>query len=79
MGTTEPLAPEPTDTAVVTTPSTTPPPAPRTYVVQKGDTLINLARRYYSDPARWKDIWQANRNTVPNPDRIMPGQELVLP
>ena len=50
-----------------------------THLVAKGDTLFALARRYYSDQSRWKDIWEANRSAVPNPDQIRVGQELVIP
>ena len=53
--------------------------AATTHMVAKGDTLFSLARRYYSDQRRWKDIWEANRNTVPDPNVIRVGQELVIP
>ena len=53
--------------------------AATTHMVAKGDTLFGLARRYYSDQRRWKDIWEANRSAVSNPDVICVGQELVIP
>lgn len=59
--------------------ATTPPAVQGRYTVQKGDTLIKIARRFYNNPAKWKDIWQANRDRIANPDRIMPGLEIVLP
>ena len=62
-----------------TTLSPTPTDSGSTHVVVKGDTLFGLARRYYSDERRWKDIWEANRGTVPNPDLIRVGQKLVIP
>lgn len=49
------------------------------YTIRKGDTLIGLARRFYNDQSKWKTIWNANRDKIPNPDRIMPGLEIVLP
>jgi nucleoid-associated protein YgaU len=51
----------------------------RVHRVAKGDTLFSLARTYYSDARRWKDIYEANRSQVSNPDRIFVGQELVIP
>lgn len=51
----------------------------RTYTVQKGDTLYALARRFYSDQARWRDIWEANRNRLSNPDRLPLGTKLIIP
>jgi nucleoid-associated protein YgaU len=59
-----------------------PGPTPRTgqsYTVQKGDTLYSLARRFYSDQAKWKVILEANRAAIPNPDVIRVGQVLTIP
>jgi len=49
------------------------------HVVAKGDTLYGLARKYYNDQRRWKDIYEANRGTLANPDTLKVGQELVIP
>lgn len=46
----------------------------RTYTVQKGDTLLSIARRY---GLTTKQLQAANNIT--NPDRIFPGQKLVIP
>lgn len=51
----------------------------QTYVVQKGDTLYKLARQFYGDQSKWKAIWEANRDRVPNPDRLYVGTELYIP
>lgn len=50
-----------------------------THVVTKGDTLFALARRYYNDQSRWKDIYTANDDRLKNPDLLFVGQELVIP
>ena len=72
--------PEPVATPTVTTPSGTEAvAAERMYTIRKGDTLIGLARRYYQDQRKWKDIWQANRDTISNPNVIKPGLEIRLP
>lgn len=88
VGPTRPI-PEPTPrpTPVTQTPPATTtrtmPPArsavPQTYTIRRGDTLINLARRFYNDESKWKAIWNANRNTIKDPNRIMPGQTITLP
>lgn len=54
-------------------------PVGRTYVVRKGDTLFSLARRFYNDERRWRDIWQANRDKLPDPNKLAVGMTLVLP
>jgi LysM repeat protein len=46
----------------------------RTYVVQKGDTLLSIARRY---GLTTKQLQAANNIT--NPDKIFLGQKLVIP
>ena len=53
------------------------PNAPKTYVVQPGDTLWDIAGRFLRDPWRWRDVWQANPD-VRNPNRIFPGDVLEL-
>jgi nucleoid-associated protein YgaU len=51
----------------------------RTYTVKKGDSLSKIAKREYGDPQQWHRIFEANRDTVNDPDRIFPGQVLRLP
>ena len=50
-----------------------------TYVVKKGDSLSKIAKAVYGDANKWKAIHQANRDTIPNPDLIYPGQVIKLP
>ncbi len=54
-------------------------PAGRTYVVVPGDSLSKIAKREYGDAAAWTRIFEANRDTITNPDLIHPGQTLRLP
>ncbi len=62
------------------TPPASSPPAPgRGYVVVKGDTLSQIAECEYGDASRWREIYQANRATIKNPNLIYPGQKLRLP
>ena len=51
----------------------------RYHTVVKHDTLYGLARTYYGDHRRWKDIYEANRSIIGNPNRILVGQRLVIP
>jgi nucleoid-associated protein YgaU len=47
--------------------------------VQPGESLSKIAKKYYGDAALYKDIFEANRDTVKDPDKIFPGQKLRIP
>lgn len=51
------------------------------YTVKQGDTLEKIAGRpeIYGKKSQWKRIYDANKETVKNPDRIKPGQVLIIP
>ena len=51
--------------------------APRLHVVEKGETLGKIARRYYGNADAWRRILDANPSV--DPKRIRPGQALVVP
>ena len=64
------------------TASTPNPSAPKLgfgYEVQPGDSLSKIAKHVYGDATRWKEIWEANKASIPNPDLIHPGQQLSMP
>ena len=49
------------------------------YTVKAGDTLSSIAQDFYGDPARFRTIFEANRNVLDDPDEIFTGQELRIP
>ena len=49
------------------------------YTVVKGDSLWNIAVRNYSDGYQWTKIWNANKSTIGNPNKIEIGMKLMLP
>ncbi len=60
----------------------TPPVNPKstgTHVVQPGDTLWAIAKKYYGNGAQYPKIFNANRDKIKNPNLIYPGQKLVIP
>jgi len=50
-----------------------------TYTVVSGDTLWAIASKHYGDGSKYMKIFEANTDLLENPDRIQPGQELVIP
>ena len=51
----------------------------RTYTVESGDTLSKIAKEQLGRAGAWREIFEANRDTIENPDRIFPGQVIKLP
>ena len=49
------------------------------YIVVSGDTLSEVARKYYGDANKWTIIFEANRNQIQDPNRIYAGQVLRIP
>lgn len=65
-----------------------PKPKPRTHLVKRGDTLWDLARKYYGNSLEWRKIWNANKPMMVKRDKrnlrmpghwIFPGQRLKIP
>jgi len=50
-----------------------------TYTVEKGDTLSKIAKQHYGDAAKWKALFEANRDVIKNPDLIQIGWVIKLP
>lgn len=51
----------------------------RTYIVQPGDTLGSISRRFYGTTARYMDIYNANREQLSSPNSVTVGQTLRIP
>ena len=51
----------------------------QTYVVQSGDTLFSISRKFYKSSKRWKAILEANKKDIRNPKDLTVGQTLVIP
>jgi nucleoid-associated protein YgaU len=49
------------------------------YVINKGDTLSAIAKRYYGKANDYPKIFEANREVIKNPDLIYPGQKIRIP
>jgi hypothetical protein len=52
---------------------------PALYKVHEGDTLINLAERFYGDAKRWREIYMLNQDRLGRGGNLTVGQMLVMP
>lgn len=49
------------------------------YVVQSGDTLWKIAKKKYGRSSKWRKIYEANKSTMSDPNKLRVGQVIVLP
>lgn len=49
------------------------------YTIEKGDTLSGIAKKHYGDANRWRDLFEANKEVIDDPDKIYPGQTIRIP
>jgi nucleoid-associated protein YgaU len=52
---------------------------PARYTVKTGDTLSRISREVYGTSGRWAEIFEANRDQLPSPNALRPGQVLEIP
>ncbi|MCM2277608.1 MAG: LysM peptidoglycan-binding domain-containing protein [Oligoflexia bacterium] len=48
------------------------------YTVQQGDTLMRIAFETYGDLFKWRQIYDANRDKIQDPNSVPPGTVLML-
>ena len=71
-----PEAPRPTPPLTTVDPA---PPAARYHTVAKGETLSAIAKTYYGTTTKWRMIRDANRDKIPDPNRLKVGVKIVIP
>ncbi len=49
------------------------------YVIEKGDSLSAVAKRFYGDANAYPRIVEANREVIKDADLIFPGQKIRIP
>jgi hypothetical protein len=48
-------------------------------MVQRGDSLSAISLHEYGTAAEWPALWWANRQQIPDPSMIVPGERLIVP
>lgn len=51
----------------------------RIYEVVSGDNLTKIAKKFYGDGNKYKQIFEANKDQLADPDKIKVGQKLKIP
>ncbi|WP_413738757.1 peptidoglycan-binding protein LysM [Sodalis sp. RH21] len=54
-------------------------PASKFYTVVSGDTLSKIAKAQYGNANEYMKIFEANKPMLSQPDKIYPGQTLIIP
>ena len=54
-------------------------PEKQYYTVVSGDYLSKISKRVYGDAMKYNIIFEANKPMLTDPDKIYPGQVLVIP
>ena len=49
------------------------------HVVVMGDSLSSLAKQYLGSAAKWRVIYEANKDKIKDPNKIYIGQNLIIP
>ena len=49
------------------------------YVIQSGDTLSKIAKKYYQNANAYPRIFEANREVIKDANLIYPGQKIRIP
>jgi len=57
-------------------PTAVPEPTEQVYIVQSGDTMTKIAKKFHVALA---DLIAANKDTIPRPDRLQIGDEVTIP
>lgn len=60
-------------------PAMTPQPAHQTYAVKRGESLRDIAQKFYGAEEQYVRIMNANDEMLEDPDDIYPGLELMIP
>ena len=49
------------------------------HIVRKNETLSKISYKYYGSAGKWPKIFDANRKTIKDPNKLIPGTKLIIP
>jgi nucleoid-associated protein YgaU len=54
-------------------------PVMKIHIVEKGQTLSDIAYKYYGSASKWRKIFDANRSLLKDENTLIPGMKLTIP
>jgi nucleoid-associated protein YgaU len=54
-------------------------PVVKIHIVVKGQTLSDIAYKYYGSANKWRKIFDANRSILKDANALIPGMKLTIP
>ncbi len=54
-------------------------PVVKIHIVEKGQTLSDIAYKYYGSANKWQKIFEANRSRLKDANTLIPGMRLTIP
>ncbi len=51
----------------------------RFHIVQEGETLSEISRKYYDSARKWQKILDANREVIEDVNKLKPGTKIIIP
>jgi len=51
----------------------------RFHIIQEGETLSEISRKYYDSARKWQKILDANRDVIEDESKIKPGTKIIIP
>jgi outer membrane protein OmpA-like peptidoglycan-associated protein len=51
----------------------------REYIIKEGDSLARIAQRELGSQNRWQFLYDFNKDKIKNPNKLRPGQKILIP
>jgi len=51
----------------------------RYHIIQEGETLSEISRKYYDSARKWQKILEANRDVIKEVSKLKPGTKIIIP
>jgi nucleoid-associated protein YgaU len=53
--------------------------AQRFHIIEEGETLSEISRKYYDSARKWQKILDANKDVIADISKLKPGTKIIIP